>query len=611
MCGIAGFNWDDNNKIRSMTESIRHRGPDAQGFFTDSDISLGHARLSVIDLSDSANQPMISSDGRFTIVFNGEIYNYQEIKDQLSTYQFRTKSDTEVILAGFSMWGEDIVKKLNGMFAFAIWDRLEEKLFLARDRSGIKPLFYYWDGELFIFGSEIKAILDHESVPRILDQDAFNHYLRLMYVPSPHTLISGIKKMDPGSIITLHKKNMQIDYFVSDFSEDIKKISYQEAKQKVFDKTIDSVKRQLVADVPVGVYLSGGVDSSVILYCMTKFKKDIKTFSVGFDLGSPELSEKFNKDIDLAGITAKYFGVEHNKIMLSVDDALSAFNNMIAHSDDLIANPTALALYHLSSEAKKSVTVVLSGNGGDELFGGYERYRRALMICYYNKLPLWMRRLASVHSFFKKVNIEKDIDIYEQFMFEKDSKLSPLISSVFFKTAQNTKNFLVEKYFNHASGGILERIIKVDQKAWLSGHALQLSDSMSMHAGLEERVPLLDNDLLEIADQIPLNFKVTLFSTKKIFKDAFRSKLPPILFKQPKRGFFSPGAKWLRHPMFLAMVREVLSENYYKETAPLFNWKNVKSMLEDHVAGKTYNLTSLWALLVFQSWAKKNNIKLQ
>lgn len=609
MCGISGFNWSDGEKIRDMVAVLSHRGPDADGIYLDSHVSLGHNRLSIIDLSASANQPMLDLSEELVIVFNGEIYNFQEIKDQLeSEYEFKTKSDTEVILAGYRKWGRSVVEKLNGMFAFAIWDKHNQELFCARDHAGIKPLYYFWDEEKFIFASELKGIFAHD-VSRHLDKEAFNNYLRVLYVPEPRTLVKNIFKLPPSSTLLLKNKKLVIEKY-GKYSQTKSDIPYSEAVEVMKDKVIEAVGRQLVADVPVGVYLSGGIDSSSILYSMTNFKKDIKTFSVGFELNEEEEREKFNHDFELARKTAQFFNTDHHSLMVSSKDALNIFEKSVNQNDDLISNPTSLPMMLLAEFAKKQVDVVLTGNGGDEFFGGYERYRTALVSKYYKKIPKFARNLANLNKKLHKLDYKSEVDFFAQFMFQKDDKLSRVVSSEFFERDVYSKEYFNDRYLSRFSGDVVDILMQADQESWLPDQAFGLSDRMSMSSALEERVPLADKEIIEFSRSLPREYKVDLFRTKKILKDAFKEDLPEFLFNQPKRGWFSPAAKWLRHRNFQLFAREVLSEHYYQGTVDLFNWSEVGEVLENHISRKEYNLTLIWVIICFQIWAKHYQIKI-
>jgi len=608
MCGINGFNFKDENLILKMNQVIRHRGPDAAGIFLDENISLGHNRLKIIDLSEFANQPMTSFDEKQVIVFNGEIYNFLELKKELD-YPFKTNSDTEVILAAYRKYGPGCVKKFNGVFAFAIWDREKKEIFVARDHVGVKPFYYFWDGKRFIFSSEIKAILEH-NIPIILDLEAFNHYLRVLYVPEPLTMFKGVKKMPPGSFAIFKDGKLEITKYWEIRRGDYLKFSKEEIAKELENRILQSVKNQLISDKPVGVYLSGGIDSNVVLSSMSRWRKNIETFSVGFDLTEQEGRDKFNQDFNLARETAKYYGANHNEVLVSSGDVLDLFEKAVWHLDEPVSNPTIVPMMKLAMLAKNKVDVVLGGDGGDELFGGYERYHLSLLASYYQKLPFLLRKIFNRNERLKKLNTPSGIERFALFMFQKDGILKRVVGDNYLNSGIS-KDFFKNKYFTDNSfEQFEENMMQTDRKSWLADYSLMLSDKMSMSAGLEARVPLLDKDLAEFAAKIPLKYKVNLFNTKIILKEAFKDKLPKFIFNQPKRGWFSPGAKWLRHPSIYSMAQEVLSPNYYAGTGNLFNWDELARILKNHYNKKEYNLTILWALLTFQVWARLYNIKL-
>lgn len=609
MCGISGFNWKDESKVVAMVQALAHRGPDADGVFVDEKISLGHNRLSIIDLSSYANQPMSDNDKELAIVFNGEIYNFQEIKKELEGgYEFKTNSDTEVILAGYRKWGRDVVDKLNGMFAFAIWDKRDNSLFCARDSVGMKPLYYFWDGERFIFASEMQAILTHD-VSRKLNKEAFNHYFRALYTPEPMTMIENIYKLPSSHTLILRNGNLHVEPYGQEPIETTS-LLYPEAVATLREKVLSSVERHLVGDVPVGVYLSGGIDSSTVLFSMSQFRDNIQTFTVGFDLKNKEEEVKFNHDFELAKKTAKFFGAQHHTVMVSEKDVLDSFEEVAAHNSDPISNPTSIAMMLLAKFAKSKVTVSLTGNAGDELFGGYDRYKIAMAAHYYKKLPKILRMIGNQHEKVSKLDYKSKVDLFAQFMFEKDTKLSKVISSSVFVDDSQIKEYFQNRYISHCTGDSADCFMSVDQKSWLPEHFFMLSDKMSMASALEERMPFADKELVTFSRSLPRSYKVDLFRTKKILKDAFRKDLPDFLFNQPKRGWFSPGAKWFRDPDFEKFAREVLSQNYYEGTRTLFNWSAVEEMLDKHISKEKYNLTILWAILTFQVWARKYKIEI-
>jgi len=610
MCGISGFNWKNESKIVSMMQTLSHRGPDANGIFVDEKISLGHNRLSIIDLSISANQPMYDNTGELVIVFNGEIYNFKELKRELEEeYEFKTKSDTEVILAGYRKWGKDVVNKLNGMFAFAIWDKRDKSLFCARDHAGIKPFYYFWNGKKLIFASELRAILTH-NVPRDLNKDAFNHYLRILYVPEPMTMVKDVYKLAPSHTLLFKNGSISIEEYGVDSIEPFN-LTYPETVKAVREKVIKSVGRHLVSDVPVGLYLSGGIDSSIVLYSMSKFRKGIKTFSIGFDLEDKGEQVKFNHDFELARQTASFFGSEHHSFRVSASDVISTLEDVAIHNSDPISHPTAVAMLLFAKFAKQEVSVVLNGSGGDELFGGYERYRLVLAASYYKKLPKIVRKVGNMYSKIAKLEYGNTSDLFAKFMFQKDEKLLSVISPSILKADTLIKTHFQDHYLSKCgTNDPVTCLMDTDRQSWLPEYFFMLSDGMSMASALEERVPLMDKELVSLARSMPRSYKIDLFGTKKVLKDAFKDDLPDFLFRQPKRGWFAPGAKWFRDPEFSKFAREVLSEEYYEGTRALFNWPGVEEMLNKHISKEKYNLISLWAILTFQIWARKYQIKI-
>jgi asparagine synthase (glutamine-hydrolysing) len=605
MCGIAGFNWEDKVLGGKMNECLAHRGPDAHGIYSDEHITLSHRRLAIIDLSEAANQPMWDAKKECVIVFNGEIYNYKELKLELKAYYpFTTESDTEVILAGYRVWGDDVVSHLNGIFSFALWDMRTKRLVCARDHLGVKPFYYYSDESRFIFASEVKAILAHD-VPRLLDAESFNEYLRVLYVPSPKTMIRNLCKLPAGHMLTLEGTRLVVREYYRPKLEQSRAASYSKAKAQVQETIHKAVERQLVADVPVGVYLSGGIDSSVVLKEASEVTPHIKTFSIGFDLDDNEEREKFNRDFDLAKETAAFYGAEHHPLTITTKDVADSLENIIGSIDDPISNPTAIPMAHLSKFAKEKVTVALSGNGGDEVFGGYERYRMSRRVDWLEKIP------GAEYVVPKRVRGAMQmsaLDRLAQFEFEKDKRIERVVSPRIFVPMVSIKESL--KHFVGNAKDKTADLMMADLRLWLPDQALMLGDKMSMQGSLEERVPLLDREVVDLGMRLPLSMKVTPFTTKKILKDAYRDLLPPQLLREPKRGWFSPGAKWLRRPEIESIARQTLSEGYYEGTKGLFNWPGIETMLAGHIDKSEYNLTLLWAIMTFQIWAKTYMINL-
>jgi|CXWL01.1.fsa_nt_gi asparagine synthase (glutamine-hydrolysing) len=602
MCAINGSTGRDEVLIQKMNFATLHRGPDGSGTFFEDDISLGFNRLAIIDLSERAMQPMGDESNRYVIVFNGEIYNFKELKAELSEYPFTTQSDTEVILAAYSRWGNAAFSRLNGMFAIALWDKKEKRLTLARDVVGVKPLYYHFDGKRLVFSSEIKAILE-AGIPRLLNHEALGHYLRLMYVPSPMTMFKDVYKLPQGHTLSFSGGKISIEAFRGMWPPTARPDSYADAVGAVRDTVEAAVARQLTSDRPVGVYLSGGIDSSVVLASASLVHPAIDTFSVGFDLGEGEEEEKFNADSVLAKKTAAHFGATHHEFKLSSEEVLGLFSETVRHLDEPIGNATALAQLYLARQAKPTATVVLTGDGGDELFGGYERYRMALVAeTYGSLLPNFItdnfRQLKHAHL--------SGVDRFAQLMFQKDAELKKILSEAY--VLPDTQELFSPDF--EASAGIVGQLLRADEKHWLVEEALMRGDKASMGASVEARVPLLDLEVRALAHALPVEYKVTPFSTKRILKDAFKDVLPEEVIHAPKRGWFSPGAKWLRHENFVRFADTVLTPEYAPGVSPLFDFKHLRAVWLEHREKRGYHYTTLFAVLVFLEWAREYKVSL-
>jgi len=639
MCGINGFNFKDEELVQKMNEKLKHRGPDDSGFWVDENVSLGHQRLSIIDLSERGHQPMHSD--RYVIVFNGEIYNYREIKKELPDYQFKSDSDTEVILAAYEKWGRDCLAKLNGIFAIAIWDKEKKELLLARDRVGVKPLYYYIGGrrghesrgdeeadragkargqggdKIFVFSSEIKAILEHPDVKREVDIEALNHYFRVLYVPAPLTMFKGVRKLEPGHYVLLRNGKVELGNWIKYGHAENKKEG-DESKEKYLDEIRalmqNSVRGQLVSDRPLGVFLSGGIDSTSVLGNMSKLGHEkIKTFSVGFDIEDPD--NKFNADFNLAKETAKYYGTDHHELLISSKDILENIEDVVWHLDEPICNTTQVATYLLSKMAKEKVAVVLGGDGGDELFGGYERYR----------LSYLMSRMGVAFKlgrlFGKKLDYPKGIERYSKFMFQEEDEVGRVLRPDIDKKGL-TKEFYKNKFEEmrkdpsiRLGAGKEERgemnsfeqdFMMMDFKTWLTDESLMRTDKMTMAFGLEQRVPILDYRMAELAYTIPTNMKVGMLrnQTKLIWKEAMDEFLPNHIKESAyKKVWLTPMSDWLRGDLNF-WAREVLS-NEYADTSKYINLDEVRKMFFDHCDKKKYNLYLIWAVITFQIWYKR------
>lgn len=615
MCAINGFTFQDKDLLERMNQTTIHRGPDGSGKYLDGYISLGHNRLSIIDLDKRANQPMVSNDGRFVIVYNGEVYNYREIKKELSDYNFKTTSDTEVILAAYNKWGDECVKRFKGIFAFAIWDKKNKELFLARDHFGVKPLFYYLDDDKIIFSSEIKAILLHK-IKKEVNQDALSAYFRLLYANGPETIWQNIYKLPPASFAIYKNNNLDIKRYwqLENFSNINNK---QEIKKQIKDLLGKSVQRQMIADVPVGVFLSGGIDSTIMLgLAKENSKNKLKTFSVGFELGDE--FQRFNQDYDLAKKTAKYFGTEHFDIKLREKDIIDNLEKVVWHMDDLVSNPTQVASMILSGMASKEVKVALGGDGGDELFGGYRRHYYYNLISNWQKIPRVLRsnkinkKLA--HFFGKDKILDRinssEFEVYWSFMARKEKLLNKMLKDDYRDANISQKYFRDNYAVNSGKIGaeidMAKKMMNMDIATWLLDFSLAGTDKMTMANGLEQRVPFLDKDLVEYAMKIPNKYKIgNYWQGKEILKEAMSEYIPGFILNQKKTGWVLPISKWLRAGL-KDFAYGILDENYNnKKTNDIIDFEVARNILDNHISGKEYALDEIWLLIVFQVWFKQ------
>jgi asparagine synthase (glutamine-hydrolysing) len=600
-----------------MVGLTHHRGPDQEGFYIDDGISLGHARLSIIDLSEKGRQPIWNEDKSICVLCNGEIYNFKELRSELEKegHRFYSNSDSEVILHLYEKKGEKCVDDLNGIFAFAIFDKNKNKLFLARDRVGVKPLYYYFNPSApsgrakFIFSSEIKAIFTHP-IPREVDEKVLIHYFNIFFVPSPFTLCKGIKKLPPAHYLIFKNEKIFIERYW-EIKDEPEINSQQESIKGINSLLKDSIKKQLVSDRPLGVFLSGGIDSTSVLGIASEFiPGKVKTYSVGFDIDVE--MEKYNQDFNFARKTSQHYKTDHHELLISGKDARDNLEDVVWHMEEPIPNPTQIATFLLAKEAKKEVAVVLGGDGGDELFGGYMRYYYSKLINYYQFSPSILRNnifsplielVTGKTSLKEKLNIPPGLSRYLLFMEQKKEILSRVFKKDFNKEA--TTSFLKENYPESKFKDKEKYLMYLDFSTWLPDESLIRSDKMTMAFGLEERVPILDHRLVEFAFRIPTKYKVCGKNKGKwIFRKAMAKYLPPHLATKGKRGWISPAAKWLRKEL-KDLAFSVLSPDYCQESRDYFNFKELRKVLENHISQKEYNLDIIWSALTFQIWYKK------
>ncbi len=606
MCGFVGFlNHEPDTGantavIRQMAERIRHRGPDQDDYFVDNDISLGFRRLSIIDLS-GGSQPILNEDGSMVLVFNGEIYNYQSLRKELlqKGHIFKTNTDSEVLLHGYEEYGADFTRRLRGMFAYLIWDKKSKTLFGARDIFGIKPFFYYDDGKTLLFASEIKAFLANPLFKKELNRQRIPEYLCFEYIPSNETLFKNVYKMPPASYFICKDGKMEItEYYHLQYHIDEKK-TLEEWEDIIADTFRDSTEVHGIADVEVGCFLSSGMDSSYAVKEMAKGNR-VKTFSVGF------AEEKYS-ELKYAEDYAHTIGVDIYTKKITADEYFDAVPTVQYFMDEPLPNPSAIALYFLTKTAAEQVKVVLSGEGADELFGGYYYYQDPLALEDYQKLPKALRKgLAKIaqhlpegtHGKRYLVRGAQTIDEYyirNNYNFnwrERSQYLNPDIPAP--DPAVFTKPF-----FDACQGeDDITRMQYVDMKTWLVQDILVKADRMSMANSLELRVPFLDREMLEVALSIPSRYRVSKDLTKIALRGAAAKQLPEKNAKMKKMGFPVPLNDWLKQDKYYNLV----AEKFQSDTAAkFFNRDAILRLLSDHRAGK-HNMKRIWTIYCFLLW---------
>jgi asparagine synthase (glutamine-hydrolysing) len=603
MCGINGFTFPDRKLIKKMNQTILHRGPDDGGEYIDNYVSLGSRRLSIIDLSKNGHMPMSTEDGRFQIVFNGEIYNFQELRIDLISrgVKFKSKTDTEVILKGYREYGKEFISKLNGMFAFAIWDRSTRELILARDRIGIKPLYYALINNQLIFSSEIKAILNHK-FPLKIDSNALNLYFRLLYIPSPYTIFQSVHKLAPGHLLTWKDEQIRIDRYWQPVHSPIK-ASREELLDLLDLQLNQSIKSNLISDRSIGIFLSGGIDSSLVLAIANNYiNAPLHSYSAGFRVSDEQ--EKYNQDLKRAKIVSDYFETKHHEVMVTAEDVANYFPKTVYHLDEPLSNPNQVALYMLSKTAQTDSTVILGGDGGDELFAGYTRYLVLYYLSLYGALPPILKsqlpKLLSLHSkrlgsLLTKIKNHDRVKLHAMFLSQSESVISEIL-----KPEINDFN-ITPAYFNSFmtshSGLHIEEFLMTDMQTWLPEESLIKSDKLTMANSIEQRVPLLNNEIVDLALSIPFSKKIYPRQTKVLLRQVASRYLPDSITNATKWGFFSPVAKWLRNEL-KDFAYDWLTVSTAKD---YINTKNAVKIFENHVNGG-YQPHELWSLITFNCW---------
>jgi asparagine synthase (glutamine-hydrolysing) len=616
MCGICGqFNLNghavDRPVIERMTASIRHRGPDSDGVFVRGPAGLGHRRLSIIDLSQAGNQPMASLDGTKWIVFNGEIYNYAELKRAMEREgeRFVSSSDTEVLLRLYEKFGVACLEKVNGMFAFAVWDDSAEILVLARDRIGIKPLYYYLDDRVLVFASEIKALLQCPLVPRQVSPEGFATYFTFGHSFAPETIYRGIKKLLPGHILVCNSAGGRTTkYWDLKDTPDQRPISADEAAAEVRRLLTEAVHSHMVSDVPVGAFLSGGIDSSAIVAFMSQVSQyPVKTFAVGFDVGG------YYSELDDARTVAKRFGTEHHEKIVTDLDVENLIDRLVYHYDEPFADAANLPTFIVSEFAREHVKVVLTGEGGDELFGGYRRYYAHLAAPYFRLLPSFLgdgvlkklipaRRMRRVCKFIDTASVPDEDKRYGTWLslFSGDAK-AELFSGIQDLPDHFDGYESYRSYYNRfPRWDTVNRMLYTDLKGWLPDTYLEKTDKASMAVSLEGRVPFLDHRLVEYAFSLPGRLKVRRRTTKYILKKALNGVLPSSVLYKSKHGFAVPLDDWFRGRLRTFFGDICLGSN--GAGGHLLDKRLVERMFWQHINGERDFGIHLWTMLNYQLW---------
>ena len=623
MCGITGFIGSENHHIEevldTMTDTLSHRGPDDRGIKVfknhENVVALGHRRLSILDLSKAGHQPMNFQS--LWIVFNGEVYNYKEIQEKLikAGYRFKSDSDTEVILKAWHYWGEDALKHFRGMFAFCMYDQETRDIKLVRDRVGVKPLYYSNTSEYFLFGSELKALNAHPRFSKEIDSRSMGSYFQYGYIPAPYSIFKNTYKVNPGEIITYDCKNGELSkrryWEASDYYSKPKcQLSYHEAKQKLKTLLTESFEYRMVSDVPVGVFLSGGYDSSAVTALLQKDRTEkLKTFTIGFEEGNNEINE--------AKQTAKYLGTDHHEMVCTTKEAQELITQIPYYYDEPFGDSSAIPTMLVSKFAKKYVTVALSADGGDEVFGGYGSYQNL-----YTKL----KRLNAIPSMLKQP-VSALLNSTEKWIPKNNYRLKHQVKGVseslngneikeaytLFKWASRRPISMLQKLFNteyleHQLETVdfsnmndpIETAMLYDYQMYLPDDILVKVDRAGMSVSLEGRDPLLDHKIFEFAASLPRQYKFSPGSGKVILKDIVHEVIPKELMDRPKSGFSIPMSSWLKdglHDVFEEYTNEHSLNKHF-----LFNSQYIKEQKKDFYNGELHYTPMMWKLLMFQMW---------
>ena len=631
MCGICG-KIDLNGRqvsrelLRKMCDSFSYRGPDDEGYFSSGGLGHGHRRLSIIDLSLAGHQPMSNEDDSIRLIFNGEIYDFHKLRQHVQSlgHELKSRTDCETIIHLYEEEGVECLRHLNGMFAFALWDEKCRRLWLARDRLGIKPLVYSWDGRRLVFASEIKAILCDPDVPREIDPEALDLYLTLNYIPAPWTIFRSIKKLPPAHFALLEENGLSVKAYwdVNGKGSEDGELSgsINESRKRLRDLLEESVKRRLISDVPLGAFLSGGIDSGIIVALMSRnSSKAVKTFSIGYkDLPSFD-------ETAYAQEVAVFNGTDHHEFKLGHKDILEAFPQVLENLDEPFADSSAVPTHIVSRETRNHVKVALSGDGGDELFAGYRMYRGEYWSSYYNRIPALLQqgliapliqilpdardkpvleKIRRAKKFLRGMNLSFPArfcawrEIFP-FALRRQIQKNPLPANFYLGLVRDAVIRSQEAF----SRDPINLMLYLDIKGLLPGDMLTKVDRMSMANSLEVRVPFLDFTFVEYAFTLKGSSKLTAGGGKRILLEAFQDLLPPSVRKRPKWGFEMPIGAWLRKELHFLMDEYL--EQTWIEKQGLFDHQVINKLIDDHMATREDTSWLLWNLIVFQHWYKR------
>jgi asparagine synthase (glutamine-hydrolysing) len=620
MCGITAiYNSNgepvDREFLEKMTSILSHRGPDGSGINIFNNIGLGHRRLSIIDLGGGA-QPMSNEDETLWITFNGEIYNYIELRNELikSGHKFKTESDTEVIIHAYEEWGENFVKRFNGIFAFVLLDLKNQELVVARDHLGVKPLYYTNIGSRYLFASEIKSLLQDKACAREVDVQSLSHLFTFRFVPSPNTMFRDIKKLPPGHMLKLGPAGL----IIKGFWDWTPKIDYSLREEELIEEyqslLEDAVRLQLRSDVPVGLFLSSGIDSGVLLAIMSQLTRHpVQTFTIGFEDGSE------TNETDDARKLAKMFGANHREMIVSAEDYINYYQNYIWDIEEPVGNETAAAFYFVSKIASESVKVTLCGQGADEPWAGYHRYIGVKLSGIYSRLPRVIthgiksfidllprnqRLKRGSVSLFEKDILTRFLKIYSFFSDEmKENLYQEWVKEEFNSSLTKPRDILKTLQTKVIDQDPLSQMLYIDTRCWLPDDLLMVSDKTSMANSIESRVPLLDYRLIEFIEKLPPKFRLRGFEGKYLHKKAVQKWLPKSMVYQKKKGFDNPIHKWLRGKMSNFVNDLLLSDK--SGVSMYFNKNYIESLIKLHNQNKEQYLRHIYLLISFEMWYQK------